>query len=161
MREGRCGCRDKADEENTVEKKGMDGFLDVLQSAMAEPLPGTGVDEGGAAAEAEAEAAAAAAAKLQKRADLALEKRLAAMDAGELKRWKLEQQLRTGRGAEGRSAAASASAADDGAEGEAAGAEDAQAAAGAVVPQAAKKRAAEDKIAAARERAKQRKLQKG
>lgn len=165
--------RDKADEGRTVETQGMDGFLGVIQSAMAkkkeqvEEAPETDaqVPQDPTALPRATESSFEA--EMAKKARLKMEKRMAEMDRYERKRFELEHGLLqpapapreedTGAGPE-----------QSGSQGEAGtskglgqtsvGAEDKSK----TVPEEApaRKRTAEDKIEAARARAKARRMKK-
>lgn len=143
----------------------MDGFLGVIRSALAAPATGEASTSEAAEGEASVDAQAAAAAQ-ERRAKAQLEKRLAEMDKYELKRFQLEQQYKKGSSSaagEDRQAGGTSGhevqpahvghAADAQQQGRVA--EKPENSSGVVA--GARKRATEDKIAAARERAKQRK----
>jgi hypothetical protein len=80
---------------------GMDGFIGVIQSALAAPTDHDSAEEraGGKTIASQCPTEAMDA-QLQKRAELALQKRLDAMDKGDLKRYHLERQLKGFAGAQ-------------------------------------------------------------
>eukprot|EP00892_Ulva_mutabilis_P007341 jgi/Ulvmu1/497/UM001_0505.1 len=162
--------KDKNDEGRTVDAQGMDGFLSVIESAMAkraataEEAPETDA----AAAEDEVQAAGGVQPKsgsfeavMARKAKLRLEKKLAEMDRYERKRFELERGLvQPAARARGEEAGGADGARDDGgvSAGGDAGAKEAEAE---KQPQAApRKRTAEEKIEAARARAKERKMKR-
>lgn len=169
-------CRDKADEGKTVESQGMEGFLGILQSAVARnpgaELAGEGQEDG--AVQDTRDGTDAAAAKsfesmMEKKKRLKLEEKMATMDKYERRRFELEQgiaavppvraQQSRQQPAEGRDAERLQD--DDPKVGPSSSGHDSQRQAGArsdKAPVSAVKRTAEDKIAAARERAKQRRM---
>lgn len=167
-------CRDKADEGRTVDAQGMDGFLGVIQSAMAkkkeqaDQAPETDADAPeDAAAVSHASDSTSFEAVMARKAKLKLEKKLAEMDRYERKRFELEQGLLQP-SAPARREDAGGAGAQTGADEEAGGPKPGQREGGSEggksaskAPEEAaapRKRTAQEKIEAARARAKERKL---
>lgn len=161
--------RDKADEGKTVEAQGMDGFLGILQSAVARnpdaELAGEGQDASAKAQEpreSTGNASQSFESMMEKKKRLKLEEKMATMDKYERRRFEMEQGLaaapsRPRQRAEQAPAAKEREATDSlgegGGENPPGGGAPKQSG-----PAGGAKRAAEDKIAAARERAKQRRM---
>lgn len=171
-------CRDKADEGRTVDAQGMDGFLGVIESAMAKratqveeaPETDAAVPEDGCQPEgSHGPASVSFEAVMAKKAKLRLEKKMAEMDRYERKRFELERGLvqptrPRGDAAEADSNQPDANGAGGSAPGEAAAASESErvtakgdAPHGQAVP---RKRTAEDRIEAARARAKERRTRR-
>lgn len=169
--------RDKADESKTVETQGMDGYIGILQSTLAKQpeaeLAGEGQESGAQAQEPRESTGHAAGSQsfesmMEKKKRLKLEEKMATMDKYERKRFELEQGIAAApsRTQQGR-AQSSAAKGGEGSEGDgpqaarnsSGGRGDQQTEKDSQTPKgtaSGAKRTAEDKIAAARERAKQR-----